>query len=92
MFTVILFLLHQFTADTISLFSSSAISAAEVPVMVMVASFAKKSIRDLLISRARSLIYIRKRRGPKTDPCSTPEDMCIGLDNFPAIETSCCHL
>ena len=47
---LLLFLLRQFTADTTSLFSSSALPAAEVPVMVMVASSVKKSVRDLLIS------------------------------------------
>ena len=81
MFTVILFLLHQFTADTTSLFSSWAMSAEQVPVIVNVASSAKKSIRDLSISRARSLIYRRKSRGPKTDHGGTPEEICIGLDN-----------
>ena len=68
MLTVILFHLHQFIADTMPLFSSSAISAAEVPVTVIVASSAKKSISDLFISRARSLMYRWKSRGPKTDP------------------------
>ena len=64
MLTVILFLFSSIQF----LFSSSAISAAEVPVTVIVASSAKKSISDLFISRARSLIYSRKSRGPKTDP------------------------
>ena len=61
MISVIVFHLHQLTADTTSLFSSCAISAVQVSVIVNVASSAKKSIKDLSISRARSLIYSRKR-------------------------------
>ena len=36
-----------------------------------------------------SLIYTRKKRGPKTVPCGTPERTLDGLDDIPSTTTLC---
>ena len=40
-----------------------------------------------LIALCRSLIYVKNRRGPSTDPCGTPCGTDIILDSNPSIET-----
>ena len=51
-------------------------------------SSAKSLIPDDIFS-VKSLIYIRNRRGPKTDPCGTPADMFSQLDEQPFKITLC---
>ena len=35
----------------------------------------------------RSLMYARKRRGPSTDPCGTPDDTGMGSELIPLVIT-----
>ena len=41
------------------------------------------------IATCRTLMYIRKSKGPETDPCGTPHIIFKVLDATPLIETNC---
>ena len=41
------------------------------------------------IATCRSLMYIRKSKDPKTDPCGTPHVILEVLDSKPLIDTNC---
>ena len=43
-------------------------------------SSAKKIVDRSLVQLARSLMYIRKSKGPRTDPCGTPHVIGITAD------------
>ena len=86
-FTDILFLTHHVTESWASSFESSVICSIELPDRDRVVSSANMSSIDFLISRGRSLINIKKRSGPKTDPFATPDDMSFEVNSSPEIET-----
>ena len=55
-------------------------------------SSAKSLTLDLTCS-GRSFIYARKRRiGPRTEPCGTPEENGIFSELIPLITTACFRL
>ena len=64
---------HWFTHD-IMVFNLELIMAVVLPDAKMVVSSANKAICEgEVVAAGRSLIYIENRRGPRTDPCGTPE-------------------
>ena len=52
-------------------------------------SSAKWGTLQCFIATCRSLMYIRKSKGPKTDPCGTPHVILEVLDSKPLIDTNC---
>ena len=73
----ILFLEPHFTVLLPSAYRSFVMLTGEIPLLVKVASSAKKSITDFSISIAKSLMYIMKSRGRKTDP-GAHQMICVG--------------
>ena len=63
----------------------------EMAFRILVSS-AKWLIMDELIHWLRSLIYIRKRMGPRTVPWGTPLRTLAGYEWVPFIETVCIRL
>ena len=60
---------HWFTQDIMEL-----IMAGVLPDAKMVVSSTNKAVCEgEVVAAGRSLIYIENRRGPRTDPCGTPE-------------------
>jgi hypothetical protein len=53
-------------------------------------SSAKSLILQLLITCTMSFMNIRKRSGPRTDPCGTPAQIFPHVDFAPLIMTLCC--
>ena len=54
-------------------------------------SSAKSLTLDLTCS-GRSFMYARKRIGPRTEPCGTPEETGIFSELIPLITTACFRL
>jgi len=54
-----------------------------------VVSSANRILNIILEAFGRSLIRIRKSRGPKTDPCGTPVRMSSRVDLTPFITVNC---
>ena len=54
----------------------------------MAVSFAKSLTVDLTCS-GRSFMYAKKRMGPSTEPCGTPEETGIVLELLPLVITDC---
>ena len=50
---------------------------------------AKWWINECEIASFRSLMYIRKSKGPGTDPCGTPYDITVLLERVLFIEVCC---
>ena len=47
-----------------------------LPVAKMVVSSVNKAVcKGKVVAAERSLMYIESRRGPRTEPCGTPEPM-----------------
>ena len=46
-------------------------------------------MKQCFIATCRSLMYIRKSKDPKTDPCGTPHVIPEVLDSKPLIDTNC---
>lgn len=86
-----LLLSHHLVASCKSQLRFTIMLSTEVPENVKVASSANISSTDFCISSDKSFIHSMKSSGPRTDPCGTPDDMCLGLDSLPEIET-CCDL
>ena len=53
-------------------------------------SSAKWKLVELCIHWCKSFMYIRNRRGPKTDPWGTPCSVRVRSDFSPSIDTNCC--
>ena len=45
------------------------------------------TVAELGVDRGRSFMYSRKRRGPKTVPCGTPEETGTEEDEEPSSRT-----
>ena len=54
----------------------------------MAVSYANNRTRDLTCS-GRSFIYAKKRMGPRTEPCGTPEETGIELELVQWVTTVC---
>jgi len=72
MFNVNLLAVSQVWRETKSLFIREFKVEGESDVKVSVVSSAKRIVLLCWRALGKSLIYIRKSRGPKTDPCGTP--------------------
>ena len=51
--------------------------------MGVVANTTVISIFQFVIANARSLIYMRKRSGPRHDPCGTPIVLSLAFESVP---------
>ena len=63
----------QFKMDARSLFSPSSISTMLLLLKYMVVSSANILILQLFTHSGRSLVYTRNNKGPRAEPCGTPE-------------------
>src|SRR5215813_2466938 len=63
-------------------------SSLPLTTLITFASSAKK-LSLLSIVHPRSLMYIRNRRGPSTDPCGTPLPTSVHSEKLPLIITLC---
>ena len=54
-----------------------------------VASSANRSTMIVFIDIGKSLMYIRKSKGPRTDPWGTPAVICFGSDSLPETFRDC---
>ena len=52
-------------------------------------SSAKWWINESEIASFRPLMFIRKSKGPRTDPCRTPYDIMVPLERVLLIEVCC---
>ena len=66
----------MFAADRVALHKNTAVSSA-------------KSLTLDQIFSGRSFMYAKKRIGPKTEPCGTPEETGIELELVPLVTTDC---
>ena len=66
---------HWFTHDII-VFKLELMLSVALPDAKMVVSSANRAVCDgEVVAAGRLLIYIENKRGPRTDPCRTPEPM-----------------
>ena len=80
---------HLFDQLVILLISFVKISAAVIGSSIIINSDVSSANRRIfaLILSTISLIYIRKSKGPRTDPCGTPANTGFNEDVWPFINT-----
>ena len=70
-----MFAVNQFVSCVIIVFPVEITSSIEFVWKKMVVSSAKSLIFPLVQPLGRSFMNKRKKRGPRTDPCGTPQDI-----------------
>ena len=91
-FKVSLLALNQSMIFIISLFIVLTNSLGLSPDIKRFESSANKILNKTLETFARSLMYKRKRSGPKIDPCGIPQVISLSTDFVPALTLSQCTL
>ena len=64
---------------------------ASILLMIVVSSANRIKLKSVLVF-TKSLIYVRKRRGPRIDPCGTPVVICSISEFWLSKRTYCCLL
>ncbi len=80
---------HQFTPLQISGFSFCSITSSVPPAAPSVLSSTYISNFDCTISRAKSFMYMINSKGPRMEPCGTPDVIVSDSDLFWLIWTYC---
>ena len=88
-FKVSLLALNQSMTFIISVFIVLTRSLGSSPDIERFESSANKILNKTLETFARSLMYKRKRSGPKIDPCGIPQVILLSSEFVPAYSTYC---
>ena len=89
-FSEILLALSQFVRFFRTIFKSLVNLFCDLLMISRIVSSAKWWTLQCLIATCRSLMYIRKSKGPKTDPCGTPHVIVEVLESKPLLNHIFC--